>query len=137
LQEILKKKNVLLVIHNKTGNESETSHIRFINGFLPQRQYQDLFLQSDLILLAYPEEFNFQVSGVSFECVANGKRMLVKEHPSLTYCRQFYNYDPIFSSMDEMCDKLEYLISHTEAGCIVSSESLKPDYTHIFKTSER
>jgi hypothetical protein len=137
LQQILKENDVLLVIHDKIGNESETSHIRFINGFLPQRQYQDLFLQSDIILLAYPEEFRFQVSGVSFECVANGKRMLVKEHPSLTYCRQFYNYDPIFSSMDEMCDKLEYLVSHTEASCIVSSESLKPDYTHIFKMSQR
>jgi hypothetical protein len=137
LQQILKENDVLLVIHDKIGNESEISHIRFVNGFLPQRQYQDLFLQSDIILLAYPEEFNFQVSGVSFECVANGKRMLVKEHPSLSYCREFYNYDPMFSSMEEMCDKMEYLISHTEAGCTVSAEGLTPDYTQILKAPQK
>lgn len=137
LQKILEENNVLLVIHDKTGKVSETSHIRFVNGFLPQRQYQDLFVESDVILLAYPADFRFQVSGVSFECVANRKRVLIREHPSLSYCREFYNYDPMFSSMEEMCDKMEYLISHTEAGCTVSAEGLTPDYTQILKAQQK
>lgn len=135
LCDFLHKKNVLLVIHGKKKDEWNLSgNICFLTGFMPNDEYQAVFQKSDVILLAYPSSFQNQVSGVSFECVANRKNILIREHPALTYCRDFYNYDPIFSSNEALLKKLEMLISNdSNCQCIASAETLNPDYNKIFE----
>ena len=66
LQDFLKRENILLILRNHPEGKTEIGNIRFINHYLTQAQYQQLFLQADTILLAYPPQFRFQVSGVSF-----------------------------------------------------------------------
>lgn len=135
LCELLHKKNVLLLIHGKKNKDWKLSdNIRFLAGFLPTDEYQAVFQRADVILLAYPSSFQNQVSGVSYECVANRKKILVREHPALTYCRDFYNYDPIFGSNECLIKKLDMLTSDdSNFQCIVSAEALTPDYNKIFE----
>lgn len=135
LCEYLQKEGILLLIHGKKDEKwSLSDNIRFISGFLPTEVYHAVFMKADVILLAYPSSFQNQVSGVSFECVANHKNILVREHPALAYCRDFYNYDPIFSSNEELLQKIMWLTDKTsEYRCVVSAENLAPNYKEIFE----
>lgn len=132
LNKFLHDSNTLLILRNMPCGVSETSNIKFINEYLSQGQYQNLFLLSDVILLAYPPTFEYRVSGVSFECVANEKKMLIKANHAFDYCRDFLNYDPMFSDADELCVKLDYLFHNPDPMCKAVKDGLKPDYKRIF-----
>lgn len=132
LADFLRENNVLLILRNSPCCVCETSNIKFINEYLSQDQYQKLFLSSDVILLAYPPTFEYRVSGVSFECVANGKKMLIKANHAFDYCRDFLNYDPMFNDVGELCIKLDYLFHHPNAMCKAIKDRLTPDYKSIF-----
>lgn len=134
LSAFLKKNNALLLLRNQQEGIHETKNIQFISQYLTQEQYQQLFFRADLILLAYPPSFGYQVSGVSFECLANQKNLLVLQHPSLQYCHKYYNYDPIFCNFDEFCDKLQNLFDDKGYKCTVSLNQLSPDYTLILNS---
>ena len=134
LQDFLKRENILLILRNHPEGKTEIGNIRFINHYLTQSQYQQLFLQADTILLAYPPQFRFQVCGVSFECVSNHKKVLIFHNPSLNYCRQFYNYDPIFDNIGQMCQLLKQLSEDSSLQCVATAEKLRPDYTQILAT---
>lgn len=132
LADFLARNDVLLLIHgDKKEGEKYPDNVRFISGFLPTALYREIFLRSDIVLIAYPSSFQNQVSGVSFECVANKKNMLVLEHPALHYCRDFYNYDPIFSTTSELVEKMGALTRDSSLQCVATPESLTPDYHKI------
>lgn len=131
----LKENKILLLIHGKKDEKwIVPDNIRFITGFLPIDVYHAIFLKSDAILLVYPSSFQYQVSGVSFECIANRKNIIVRHHPALTYCRDFYNYDPIFMDNCELLNKIKAVTADdTECRCVVSAETMIPDYNKIFE----
>ncbi len=131
LNRFLSENNVLLVLRNQPEGVKETKNIIFINDYLTRDQYQHIFMTSDVILLAYPKSFNYRVSGVSFECIANNKKVLILDNPSLRYTMDFYNYNPMFADVDELCERLEFLHSHKDVGMTVSFENLAPDYKMI------
>lgn len=129
--EYLKSQHILLLLRNIPIKREISSNIQSINEYLPSEVYKQLFLQSDIMLLAYPDYFKYRVSGVSFECVANRKRMLYSQLPSLDYCREYYNYSPSFQTNADFIERLDYLLSHDDARCIASVKELQPKYEHI------
>ena len=134
LHKFLIDNDVIIVFRNKPAGIVDIPNIVYINRYLSTDEYRGAFLKSDVILLAYPKEFVYSVSGVSFECVSNRKNILLLNNPSLEYCRKFYNYDPFFKNTDELCDKLECLLSHpNDNHCIVEIDNLRPDYHNIFQ----
>lgn len=135
LCDYLQKEDILLLIHGQKEEKwSLSDNIRFITGFMPTDVYHAVFMRADVILLAYPSSFQNQVSGVSFECVANKKNILVRDHPALTYCRDFYNYDPIFHNNEELLWKIRGLNeSAPDYKCVVSAKDLAPNYKEIFE----
>lgn len=135
LRDFLRSNNILLVIHGRKEDSWNLSdNIVFITGFLPTEVYRAVFQKADIILLAYPSTFQNQVSGVSFECVSNKKNVLIREHPALMYCREFYNYDPIFKNNEELLQKLRNMTDgKSECMCIASASTLMPNYNKIFE----
>ena len=130
-QRFLKEEDILLILRNgKSQNENQ--NIQFINRYLSTEEYQSLFLQSDIILLAYPQQFRYMVSGVSYECVANKKNILIYHNPTLAYCTGYYNYNIFFKDITELCERIRYIKNHPEATCIVSPDQLQPDYAPIY-----
>ena len=132
LLQLLEEKNILLITHHATALPP-SRHIFNITQYLPKEQYQQLFVRADIILTAYPESFSYQVSGVSYECVANGKKMLIRQNPSLAYCKDFFNYDPFFSNVQDLCQKILFLYAHAEAKCTQTGPDLVPDYSEILQ----
>ena len=131
LQRFLKENNYAFVIRDKSLEIEDCENIIIIHKYLTKEQYQTLFVASDVILLVYPESFRYQVSGISYECVSNKKRILIRNNPSLEYCGDFYNYDPFFLTTEQLCKKIEFLRHNLNAECIVSASTLQPDYREI------
>lgn len=133
-QKYLKTNRILLILQELSPQNDISDHIIFIKEYLKFSQYKALFMRSDIILLAYPDDFTCRVSGVSFECMANKKRLLIMKNPSLDYCRKFYNYDPMFSNLEQLQERITYLKEHTDAECIAKSSELMPDYTDLLNS---
>lgn len=141
LHAFLEETNTHIVFRNRPAwvNADELPlHIHFIDGFLPDKLYQALFLRADVILMCYPPSFHHQVSGVSFECVANQKLVLALQTEALDYLRSYFNYDPLFADSHEFTERLRHVVqpcSTAAAPCriVVKPTDLTPDYIHFFE----
>lgn len=136
LHHFLEANDVYIILRNRPAwvkAEDVPAHIVFVNGFLSNDLYRALFLRADAILMCYPASFHHQVSGVSFECAANGKLMLALDTPPLTYLRSWFNYDPLFADTTQLAERLAALTTEQSAcSMIVTPEQLMPDYSSFF-----
>ena len=131
LQHLLENENILLILRNCDEKNLPSANIKTINQYLSTMEYQQMFLCSDIILIAYPDDFRYRVSGVSYECIANGKRLLARQIPALNYCRAFYNYNPMFADVSQLCECIIELKRNPEKQCVANAESLIPDYRSV------
>lgn len=132
--KFLADKNIHLVLRNQPAWAKDIpANIHFVNGFISNDLYRALFMRADAILMCYPPSFHHQVSGVSFECAANGKLMLALDTPPLHYIRDYFNYDPLFSDIPSFIDRLTQLCADgSDCRITVTPESLAPDYSNFF-----
>lgn len=137
LSDYLISNNALLVIRTDNNNRKNFGNIRFIHYFLPKDDYEELYTSSDVILMAYPSSFSYQVSGVGYECLACQKRMLYMNHQDLIFYRKYYNYDPSFNTAKELVNKLNMLFNSKEYKQIVFPSQLVPNYKDIFNKENR
>ena len=130
-QSFLEETDTFLLLN---GKGEDKGRIRFVHRRLNDNEYRSLFMRSDIILMAYPNTFIYSVSGVSFECVSNRKKMLVYKIPSMEYCSRLCNYDPFFSNVSELASKARKMYQADEqACCMVSPDLLQPSYAAIFE----
>lgn len=128
--EFIEKNNILLILRNCESENIKTKNIQILNYYLTPDEYNNLMETSDVILLAYPPTFKYQVSGVSFECIAINKNLIIYDNPSLYYCRKYYNYDPVFSDSESL-KSLLLKLTKGDCGCIIESNQLEPNYNSI------
>lgn len=132
--EILKRNNTLLLLRNNPFKDKNYSNIKFINSYLETIEYQNLFKKANIILLAYPINFQHKVSGVSFECIANQKNLLVLHNHSFDYCKTYYNYSIFFNSADEAIQKIiKMKNNHNNYKCIITAKDLIPNYSDFLQ----
>ena len=129
-EEMLKKDKILLILRGRKIIP-DSHNIITISEKLSQELYQRIFLSSDIILIAYPETFKYQVSGISYECISNQKKMLIWKNPSLDYCQEFFNYDPMFSDTKELCSKIKLFKDKENYKCVVTRADVTPNYKQI------
>lgn len=136
LHRALADHNAYIILRNRPkwiNIEQVPGRIIFIDGFLSNDLYRALFLRADAILMCYPPTFHHQVSGVSFECVANAKPILALSTPPLTYLRNWCNYDPLFTSPPELAERILLLFDDSSAASlIITPDQLIPDYKDVF-----
>lgn len=134
LHAFLAEHNIHIILRNQPAWATDVpENIHFINGFISNELYRALFLRADAILMCYPPSFHHQVSGVSFECAANGKLMLALDTPPLRYIRQYFNYDPLFNDMSSFVERLHQLCAEgSDCAYTVTPDSLAPDYNSFF-----
>lgn len=130
---LVKRKIRLILKRTNDADIVEHSNITYLPPTIDFADYKATFVHSDAILLSYPESFRGQVSGISFECVANNKRAMIYEHQSLDYCNGFYNYHTFFNDVDGFIYLCEELRTNDDAKCVVTPETLAPDYKFLFE----
>ena len=131
-EEMLKKDKILLILRGRKIIP-DSHNIITISEKLSQELYQGIFLSSDIILLAYPETFKYQVSGISYECISNQKRMLIWYNQSLKYCQDFFNYDPMFLDTEELSTKIRMLENKETYKYVVTGDNMTPNYKQILE----
>ena len=122
--------NKILVVVRNFHESPQSKYIYSINRYLTNDEYRSLFIESDFILIAYPSDFGYRVSGISFECVANKKNLLYFANNSLKYCKCFYNYNPEFNNITELISKIQNF-DYINNKCIAIKDSLTPDYSWL------
>lgn len=130
-QDFLRERNILLILRNSNIPSKYANNTISINRFLEKDEYNTLLMQSKVILLAYPSSFKYQVSGVGFECVAMNKCMAIYDNRSLYYCKDYFNYNPIFTDYMSFKILLINIMENPKLGCIVNADKISPDYSFI------
>lgn len=131
IQQILEEQDAVILMRDKSGRNNSKGRVKIISEYLSDEMYQNLLLRSDIVLLAYPDDFLYRVSGVSYECLANRKKMLILDNPSFYYCRDFYTYDPMFCDISELSAKIRTLLSQADDTNAMKVESVSPDYSSL------
>lgn len=112
---LLKSTNSLLIMHD--DEKLDISHkynpnILLIKKRLSQTDYENLFLQSSLILITYPDSFRYRSSGVFMEALANNKDLIVPEIPSFSLYKSILDESNFFTSVNDAIFKIENRLNH-------------------------
>lgn len=100
--DFLKLHGLKLLTKSKVKRES-MSNIIIINGYLPEIDYQYLFLHSSCNVLLYSADFKYRTSGVLNECFANNIPCIISDCPALKeYLPYFNNPNCVFQNADEL-----------------------------------
>lgn len=129
--DFLHTNNILFVLRNCNVPTEYSQNIISFNKYLSKEEYDTLMSKSKVILVAYPDNFKYQVSGVSYECVTKKKCMAIYDNPALHYCREYFNYEPIFTDLESFKKLLSMMLYNTNCKCVVSPEQLKPNYSFL------
>lgn len=129
----LRDNDILLILKDKHLN-SNCKNIQIVRNYLTDLQYQYIFLRSDLILIPYSNNFSYRVSAVLFESMANNKICLFSDIKALQIYMEFFNYDPIFNTVDDLTNRISYIISNSNKinDPYKNLSQLEPNFEFLF-----
>lgn len=121
--DFLKQHGLKLITKSKEKRDS-MSNIIILNGYLPEKDYNFLFLHSSCNVLLYSNDFKYRTSGVLNECFANNIPCIISNCPGLKeYLPYFNNKYCVFRNSEEIkmaiisvleCNPCEYYNNVTE-----------------------
>jgi len=132
--EYLEKNEILFVIKGNYKNENK-KNIRVLNTYLAQCEYETLFLHSDLILICYPAAFDFCVSAVLFECIANNKPCIASDIRALRVFSKYINGGCFFSHPEQLTDCIDKVLHNPKKEWYCRQDLLMPDFGFLFSTA--
>ena len=110
IQELLNSRNHIpngFFVVAKGQLNFESDKLLIYKDVLPRKQYDLYISKSTYILIPYPSDYNYRTSGVIFEGVASGKKILLLEGNTLQYMSKKYPY--IFTCFSNVGDFIECL----------------------------
>lgn len=102
----LENNNILLIIKTILEIKSESINIQFITKNLTKREYQTVFLRSNLIIIKYPLSYKRRVSAIFLECVVNNKTCLLNKIDALFFYSKYINYDSYYNTRKDLYDQI-------------------------------
>ena len=105
-QNYLKENNILLVLRGDY-EVTQNKNIQIINKYLSKIDYRYLLIKSSIIIIKYPASFKYRTSAVFLDCVANNKIVLISEIEAFKQLESKINYNPYFTTIDELIDKVK------------------------------
>lgn len=110
--------------------------ITIIDRFIPESEYQEIFLSSCIILLPYDLKFKYRSSGVLFEAITNKKIIIARDIPALLQYKKYYKYIYGFSSIPELLKLIADLSSTPQNPDFDNFQNLNPDYSFLLKKTK-
>lgn len=133
LNELLEKRNVRIAVRSNNLH-SGRKNIDILSRRLSDDDYRKKFMASDYILIAYPESFEYRVSGVLMEALACGKRILVRDIPVMREFRGWIGAENYFGDIRGLSECICRLEARPEDNSGKQGDlrlSLSPDYSFI------
>lgn len=129
--EYLEQEDVLFVYKDKSPVIKRNTLV--ISRFLSQDEYDYLFLKSNVILIAYPKNFKYRVSGVLLECMANDKPCAVSRIDALESYNDFFKYGAFYSNIVELIQVITDLdeFKGNGGGYYRNLVKLEPNFNNI------
>lgn len=115
-QTYLQERDILFVVKSKMEIEIHSNNILCINEYLSEDDYRFFFLKANIILIIYPETFQYRVSGVLFECFSNNKMCLLSDIETFKEYSVNFNYTPYFRDVESLVEKIDMGLSNN--SCI-------------------
>ena len=131
-QNHLKENNVLLVVKGDF-EVAQNKNIQIINKYLSKIEYRYLFIKSMIIIIKYPASFKYRTSAVFLECVANNKIALISEIDAFKQLESKMNYNPYFTTIDELIDKVKIHMYGFPLKPYVKIQEFDVDLNVLFK----
>jgi hypothetical protein len=102
----LESNNILLVIKTNLKIKNESINIQFIMKNLTKREYQTVFLRSNLIIIKYPLTYKYRISAIFLECVVNNKTCLLNKTDALIYYKKYINYESYYETKEDLYNQI-------------------------------
>lgn len=128
----IEKEKIVVILRNKISGEQGSKNIVVLDGFIDNEKYNALFLKSHLICLKYNQEFKYRSSGVFFESISNDKRVMMNNIPAFLSYKSFFQYDPYFSDISTLIDKIKELIDKKGTDLFNDKSLLNPNFKNLF-----
>jgi len=102
----LESNNILLVIKTNLKIKNESINIQFITKNITKREYQTVFLRSNLIIIKYPLTYKYRISAIFLECVVNNKTCLLNKIDALIYYKKYINYESYYDTKEDLYNQI-------------------------------
>lgn len=131
--EYLKVNKIVIIIKDKSL-KSTSPNIIILNKYLEGSEYESIFMNVDIILLHYPQTFEYRVSAILMECFANNKICLINKINAFSAFKENFNYNPYYSSPEELMALITQLKFNLTRGMILykNLSNLEPDFISFF-----
>ena len=98
-------------------NTEGTNCFKKIHGFLSEKNYDNLYSNSDIILMAFPTSYNMRCSGSLIDAMALGKKVISSNiAESKQYANMFHGICRTYESVDEIPNIIKEFRSNNGVG---------------------
>jgi hypothetical protein len=123
--------NILFVYKGNLINKY--NNVLQLNFFLDTSTYDYLFLKSNIILIAYPKNFRYRVSGVLLESITNNKPCLMSDIESIRAFAEYFTYNPFYTDINTLIYKIKNLLTEVNTKKFYKNlDSLEPNFRDCF-----
>ncbi len=139
-EQIFKKNSKRVVLKSKE-KEFDNGYLKVIKGFLDKNIYDEYINNAECILIPFPENFTYRMSGTLIDAFSNNKIVLGNNIPIINeYARRYPNICKIFENEAEMINKICFMKSEenlenkfNEFKNKHSIEELEKSFKYMFK----
>lgn len=128
--EWLEHNNAILLLRGDYTN-IKSNRIKILSGKLSDEMYQELFVNADCLLINYSDTFNYRVSAVILEGIANNKVCVIKALPDFEEYKAFFGDKVFFTNIKELIQALTYAKENPKDIKTNLSDMFTPDYSFI------
>lgn len=116
----------LKLVTKSTVIRRSKSNIIIVEGYLPQEDYNYLFLHSSCNVLFYTSDFRYRTSGVLNECFANGVPCVFSDCEALkAYLPYINNKQCVFHNADELKKSIVSVLQSETQNYYINIEEIK------------
>ncbi len=119
----------LKMITKSSVPRKSKSNIIIVDGYLPQEEYNYIFLHSACNILFYSQDFKYRTSGVLNECFANNIPCIFMDNPALkAYLPYIDNEAAVFSDTEELKQSIVSVLGKKDAEYYRNLEEIEDPF---------
>lgn len=129
LNQYLAANDIVVVLRSKIAIDNP--NFRVLNQRLSDREYASVFIQADIILLAYPVNFRYRTSAVLIEALVNNKACVVSDIDAFRHYKAVLSPRSFFSDLSGLIEAIKNSSCATSYAEAEVENLLAVDFTSL------